>query len=91
MHALPVLKRACLEALEADGEPGDPGRVFSLVDPGSVLKLIAIAETRITDEEVLALHQVIGQLCDFIQRNTADKESAELVRHARAVVCVTTM
>lgn len=62
MHALPILKQACLEALETDGEPGDPGRFFSLVDPGSVLELIEIAKTSITDEEVLALHRVIGQL-----------------------------
>lgn len=89
MHALPILKQACLEALETDGEPGDPGRFFSIVDPGSVLELIQIAETRITDEEVAALHQVIGHLCDFIQRNTADQEVAELVRQAKAVVGVT--
>lgn len=90
MHALPILKQACLEALETDGEPGDPGRFFSIVDPGSVLELIEIAESRITDEEVLALHQVINQLCDYVQRSTADKEGVELVRHARAVVGVTT-
>lgn len=90
MHALPILKQACLEALETDGEPGDPGRFFSIIDPGSVLELIAIAETSITDEEVQALHQVISQLCDYVQRSTADKEGAELVRHARAVVAVTT-
>lgn len=90
MHALSILKQACLEALETDGEPGNPGRFFSMVDPGSVLELIEIAETRITDEEVQALHQVINSLCDFVQRNTADKEGAELGRHARAVVGVTT-
>jgi hypothetical protein len=90
MHALPILKQACLEALETDGEPGDPGRFFSIVDPRSVLELVQIAETRITDEEVTALHEVVNQLCDYIRRTTADKEGAELVRHAQAVVGVTT-
>lgn len=56
MHALPILKQACLEALETDGEPGDPGRFFSIVEPRSVLELVQTAETRITDEEVAALH-----------------------------------
>ena len=59
MHALPILKQACLEALETDGEPGDPSRFFSIVDPGSVLELVQIAETCITDEEVEALYKVI--------------------------------
>lgn len=90
MHALPILKQACLEALETDGEPGDPGKFFSIVDPGSVLDLIWIAETRITDEEVLALHQVIGQLSDYIRRASPTPEALELVRHAKAVVGVTT-
>lgn len=90
MHSLPILKQACLEALETDGEPGDPGRFFSIVDPGSVLELIQIAETRITDEEVAALHKVIGQLSAYIRRASPTPEAIELVRHAKAVVGVTT-
>jgi len=90
MHALPILKQACLEALENDAEPGDPGRFFSIVDPGSVLELIQIAETRITDEEVEALRQAIGQLSDYIRRASPTPEAIELVQHAKAVVGVTT-
>jgi hypothetical protein len=90
MHALPILKQACLEALETDGEPGDPSKFFSIVDPGSVLELVQIAETRITDEEVEALHKVIGQLSDYLRRASPTPEAMELVRHAKAVVGVTT-
>jgi len=90
VHALPILKQACLEALETDGEPGDPGRFFSIVDLGSVLKLVQIAETRITDEEVQALHQVIGQLSDYTHRTSSTSEAIELVQRAKAIVAVTT-
>ena len=89
MHALPILKQACLEALETDGEPGDPGRFFSIVDPRSVLDLVEIAETRITHEEVQALHQVIDQLSDYIRRTSLTPEAIKLIRHAKAVVGVT--
>jgi hypothetical protein len=89
MHALTILKQACLEALKTDGEPGDPGRFFSIVDPSSVLDLIEIAETCITDEEAEALHKVIGQLSDYIRRTSSTPEAIELVRHAKAVVGVT--
>lgn len=74
MPALPILKQACLEALETAGEPGDPNCFFSIVDPGSVLELVQIAETSIIDEEVTALHQVIGQLSDYIRRSSATPE-----------------
>ena len=90
-HARPsILKQAYLEALETDGEPGDPAKFFCIVDPGSVLELIQIAETSITNEEVRALHQVIGDICTYFQCTTVDKEVADLVRHARAIVAVTT-
>lgn len=90
MHALPVLKQACLDAFDTEDEPGNPALFFSIVDPGSVLELVEIAETAISDEEVRALHRAIGQLCDYLQRSTDDMEGTELVRHARAVVGVTT-
>ena len=89
MHALPVLKQACLDAFDTEDEPGNPALFFSVVDPGSVLELVEIAETRITDEEVQVLHQVIGELCACIRRSTADPASVELTRWARMVVGAT--
>lgn len=89
MHALAILKQACLEVFETNGETGDPDRFFSIVDPGSVLELIEIAETAITDEEVLALHYVIGQLSDYIREASPLPEAIDLVRHANVVVGVT--
>jgi hypothetical protein len=56
MHALPALRHAALEAFETEDGPGDLAGFFSLIDPQSVLELVEIAETRITDEEVQALH-----------------------------------
>lgn len=90
MHALPVLKQACLEALDDTDGPSSPALFFSIVDPGSLLELVEIAETRITDEEVQALHRVIGQLSDYIRRASPTPEAIELVRHAKAVVGVAT-
>jgi hypothetical protein len=89
MHALPALKQACLEALETEGAPGNAALFFSVVDPYSVLDLVQIAETRITDEEIQALHDVIAEMADYIRRSTADKEGAELIRRARMIVGVT--
>jgi hypothetical protein len=84
MHALSALKQTCLEALETEGAPGNAALFFSVVDPYSVLDLVQIAETRITDEEIQALHDVIAKMCDYIrQRNTDDKEGAELIRLGR--------
>jgi hypothetical protein len=90
MHALPVLKQAALEACGTEDGSGDLVNFFSIVDPHSVLDLVEIAETRITDEEVHALHRAIAALCDCIQRTTADPASIELTRHARMVVGATT-
>lgn len=57
---VPFLRHAALEAFETEDGPGDMAGFFSMIDPQSVLELVEIAETRITDEEVQALHQVIG-------------------------------
>jgi len=54
-----------------------------------VLQLVEIAETRITDEEVQALHKVIGELGDYIRRTTADPVAIGLTRRARMVVGAT--
>ncbi len=89
MHTLPVLKQACLDAFDTEDESGNPALFFSIVDPASVLELVKIAETAISDEEVKALHKVIAELCDCIQRTTVDPESIALTRHARLLVGVT--
>jgi hypothetical protein len=90
MHALPALKQAALEAFDTEDGPGDLAGVFSLIDPQSVLELVEIAENRITDEEVQALHQVISDLGDYIQRTVPAPEALELLRRAKQVVGVTT-
>jgi len=90
MHALPALKQACLEALETEGAPGNAALFFSIVDPYSVLDLVQIAENRVTDEEIQALHDVIAKMSDYIRRNTDDKEGAELIRLGRMMVGATT-
>ena len=89
MHALPVLKQACLDAFDTEDEPGNAALFFSIVDPGTVLELVEIAETAISEEEVKALHQVIAELCECVQRTTCDPASIALTRRARMVVGVT--
>ena len=90
MHALPVLKQACLDAFDTEDEPGNPALFFSIVDPGSVLDLVEIAENAISKEEVEALHRVIAELCECVQRTTSDPASIAITRHARMLVGVTT-
>jgi hypothetical protein len=89
MHAIPVLKQACLDAFDTEDEPGNPALFFSIVDPGSVLELVKIAETAISDEEVKALHQVIAELGDYIRRTTSDPTSIAITRHAWMLVGLT--
>jgi len=52
--------------------------------------LVTIAETRIADDEVQALHDVIAKMSDYIRRNTDDKEGKELIRLGRMIVGATT-
>jgi hypothetical protein len=85
MHALPALKQAALEAFETEDGPGDMAGFFSLIDPQSVLDLIEIAETRITDEEVKALHQVIAELGDYIRRTAPGPDTDKMLRRARQI------
>ena len=90
MHALPVLKQACLDAFDTEDEPGNPALFFSIVDPQSVLELVQIAETAISDEEVKALHVVIAELGDYIRRAAPSPEAMNLLLHAKRIVGVTT-
>jgi hypothetical protein len=90
MHALPALKQACLDAFDTEDEPGNPALFFSIVDPQSVLELVEIAQTAISDEEVKALHQVIAELGDYIRRSAPSPEAMNLLLHAKRIVGVTT-
>ena len=90
MHALPVLRHACLEALDDSDGPPSPALFFSIVDPGSVLELVEIAETRITDEEVQALHRVIADLSAYIRRTAPGPDAMKLLTRAKQIVGVTT-
>jgi hypothetical protein len=89
MHALPALKHAALEAFDTEDGPGDLVNFFSIIDPQSVLELVEIAETRVTDEEVQALHQVIADLGDYIRRTAPGPEAIALLRRAKQIVGVT--
>lgn len=74
MHAFPALKQAALEAFEIEDGSGDMAGFFHIIDPRSVLELVEIAETRITDEVVQALHQVIAELGNYIRRTAPGLE-----------------
>ena len=90
MHALPALKHAALAALETEDSPGDIVGFLSIIDPQSVLELVEIAETRITDEEVQALHQVIAELGDYIRRTAPGPEAMRLLMRAKHIQRITT-
>lgn len=62
MHALPALKHAALAAFETEDGPGDMVGFFSIIDPQSVLELVEISGTRITDEALQALYHVPAKL-----------------------------
>ena len=58
MHSHAVLKHAVPGALGTEDGRGDIVGCFSIIDPHSALDLVEIAETRIINEDVPALHQV---------------------------------
>jgi hypothetical protein len=89
MHALPTLKQAALEAFDTEDGSGDLVNFFAVIDPQSVLELVEIAETRITEEEVRALHQVIAELSNYIRRAAPTPEARALLLRAKQIVGVT--
>lgn len=90
MNAIEVIKHACVEAMELDHlRPGDAVAYASLVDPVSVLGLIDIVETRVTDEEISALHQVISAMGDYIRSNAPSTTVEPLLLHARMLISMT--
>jgi len=91
MQTLSAIKQAALDAMDTnDDSPGGASLLHSLMDPHTVLELVTIAETRISDEEILALHDVIAKMTDYIRRNTDDREGAALIRLGRLMVGATT-
>lgn len=90
MLSLSVIKHAAVEAMDADGDfSGSPSSLHTLIDPQSVLDLIEIAETRITDDEIQALHQVIAALGDYIRRTAPGPDAMKLLLHAKRIVSIT--
>jgi hypothetical protein len=82
MHAIFVLKTACHEALEE----GDAALYLSVVDPGTVLELIATVEAIPASDKLQALSLLLDQLTDYIKRiESHDKERAELILRARQI------
>jgi hypothetical protein len=51
--------------------------------------LVEIVETRITDEEAQALHQVIADLGAYIRRTAPGPDAMKLLVRARQIVGVT--
>lgn len=68
----PVVRHSALETLGTEDGPGDIASFSSLIDPQSVIDLMEIAETLITEQEAKALHRVGSQLGDCIRRPTAE-------------------
>jgi hypothetical protein len=87
MLPLSIIKHAAIEAMYADDDiSGGPCSLHTLMDPQSVLDLIEIAETRITDEELHALHQVIAELGDYIRRTAPGPDAMRLLLDAKRIV-----
>lgn len=70
--------------------PDDMVNFFSIIDPQSVLELVEIAETRISDKEVSVFHEVIANLADYIHPAAAGSEADKVLLWARQIVGVPT-
>ncbi|HEV2612556.1 MAG TPA: hypothetical protein VGU61_20000 [Noviherbaspirillum sp.] len=76
MHALPVIKNVCSEAIEAREDDKEHWRndFCAIVAPEVVLSLIADLEKppRISEEELQALGKLVRDLTGFIKLRTGD-------------------
>ena len=93
MCSFPMLKQACIQALQLDTPSENNAELFAtIVDPQSVLDLIAVAEKHITNEELQSLHNVISDLTNFIRRTSnCGIEATELLLKSKKVVEVTSL
>lgn len=93
MHDFPSLKQACIRALQLGSPEVKSAQLSSsIIDPQSVLDLIAVIERRITDEELQSLHNIITELTNFIRRSSnCGMEVTELLLKSKQVVEVTSM
>lgn len=92
MHDFHSLKQACLRALQLDPPEVKSVELFSVVDPQSILDLIAVIESQITDEELQSLHNIIKDLTNFIRRTSnCGIEATHLLLKSKQVVEVTSL
>ena len=80
MHSFEVLRNACIEAMEIDG---DPTLFHDVVDPASVLELVNIAEAAWPPDQVKALGALLNDLVDYIGQTQATPDRDALLRRAR--------
>lgn len=97
MHSLPIIKHACLAALD-EGEEDAAGALAefrSIADPQTVLELIQLVEnttSRISDEELQALGKLIRDLTGYIKMHggiQADPVRDDLLLQARQLLGLT--
>lgn len=93
MHDLLSLKQTCIRALQVDSSNVQSTQLSSpVLDPQSVLDVIAVIEKHITSEELQSLHNIITELTNFIRRSSnCGIEATELLLKSKQVVEVTSM
>jgi hypothetical protein len=97
MHALSVIKSACLSALDPDDEDaaGRLAEFRSIADPRTVLELVEKVETQegtISEEELQALGKLVRDLTGYIKLHGGIKPDPirdDLLLQARQLLGVT--
>lgn len=97
MHALPVIKSACVAALDHDDDTSETVRLaeyLSIADPRTVLELIETVERLervISEEELQSIGKLIRDLTGYIKMNCGTKPDPvrdDLILQARQLLGV---
>jgi hypothetical protein len=83
MHSLDVMRKACWEALDDEGDGTGEDLFRAVVDPQSVLELVDLAEGALPRQEVIALGALLHDLVIQLGRAPSTPERDALLAIAR--------
>jgi hypothetical protein len=78
-HDLNMMEAACINALAREQSPEAMGEFYSLANPASVLELVHIAKSVLSDEELQELARLMEDMTFYIKRVPDEKGAAKSI------------
>jgi hypothetical protein len=78
-HDLNMIEAACINALAREQSPEGLSAFYSLVDPTSVLELVHVAKSVLSDEELQELARLMEDMTFYIKRVPDEKDGAKSI------------